>query len=513
MTTIIRHAAAVCFLLLPHVASASPPAVTLEQVKAALPALEKYAEQTQQKTGVPGMVIAVVFQDQLVYLKGFGVREAGKPALVDGDTVFQIASVSKPMATTVLAALVGAGVCRWDDPVTAHDPGFQLHAPWVTRAVSLRDLLCHRSGLPDHAGDLLEDMGYDRAAVLHRLRYMKPAYSFRAGYGYTNFGFTAAAAAAARTAGKSWEDLCAEKLYRPLGMQATSSRYADYAAAKNRARLHVRLNGKFAAQYERQPDAQAPAASVSTSGRDLAQWLRLQLADGKYAGKQVIPAAALAETHRPQVITRAPKDPATERAGFYGLGWNVGYDDQGRVRLSHSGAFDLGAATAVALLPAERLGILVLTNAAPVGVPEAITFTFFDQVSGGKPEKDWLALAGGVFEAMAAAARKDYSKPPAKPAPALAAAAYTGTFGNDVYGPIEVIDQAGLQLRLGPKKLTLPLRHWDRDTYLYQPVGEMAAGLSAVTFAIGTDGRAVSLVVENLDVSGQGTFQRVSAGK
>ena len=144
-----------------------------------LPELDKLVEQTLKKTGVPGMAIAVVCKDQVVYLKGFGVREAGKEERVDADTVFQLASVSKPMASTVLAALVGEGLIDWDDRVIDHDPGFRLSDPFVTREVTLRDLLCHRSGLPDHAGDLLEDLGYDRAEVLRRLRYLKPASSFR----------------------------------------------------------------------------------------------------------------------------------------------------------------------------------------------------------------------------------------------------------------------------------------------------------------------------------------------
>src|SRR5262249_1858986 len=146
-------------------------------------------------------------------------------------------------------------------------------------------------------------------------------YSFRAGYAYTNFGFTAGALAAAHAAGKSWEDLSAEKLYRPLGMKSTSSRFADYAAAKNRAHLHVQVDGKWLAKYVREPDAQPPAGGAGSTVRDMAQWVRLQLGDGKYNGKQLIAARALAETHRPQVIDRPPANPARDRAGFYGLGW------------------------------------------------------------------------------------------------------------------------------------------------------------------------------------------------
>jgi CubicO group peptidase (beta-lactamase class C family) len=514
MNSVVWRAAAVLLFLLPPTAQAGPvPAVTPEKVKAALPELEKLADQTLQKTGVPGMAVAVVYRDEVVYLKGFGVRKAGEKGPVDADTVFQLASVSKPIATTVLAALVGKGIIHWDDPVIDHDGDFRLYDPWVTRAVTFRDLLCHRSGLPAHAGDLLEDLGYGRAEILHRLRYVKPASSFRSRHAYTNFAFTEAGVAGARAAGKTWEELSADKLYRPLGMKSTSSRFADYAAAKNRAVLHVRVEGRWVAKHVRDPDAQSPAGGVSSTARDLAQWMRVQLAGGRYGGEQLIPADALGETHRPQIVSRPPENPSTDRAGYYGLGWNVNYDDEGRIRLGHSGAFDLGAATVVSLLPSEKLGIVVLTNAAPIGVPEAVSAGYFDLVRNGKVERDWLKLFAELIQS-AADATTNYSKPPSKPSPPLPFEAYVGIYHNDYFGDIEVIKKGGaLQLTLGPTKTAFPLRHWDRDVFIYQPTGEMASGLSGVIFRIGSDRQATTVAVENLDVHHQGTFTRARAKK
>jgi CubicO group peptidase (beta-lactamase class C family) len=511
-----RPAAALLFLAALPAPAAPAADVTPEGIKATLPELDKLAEQTLKKTGVPGMAVAVVYKDEVVYLKGFGVREAGKEEKIDADTVFQLASVSKPMASTVLAALVGEGVIDWDDRATDRDPDFRLSDPWVTREVTLRDLLCHRSGLPDHAGDLLEDLGYGRAEVLRRLRFEKLG-GFRSQYAYANFGFTEAAVAGARAAGKDWEDLAADKLFRPLGMKSSSFRYADYAAAENRARLHVRVDGKWVAKYVREPDAQSPAGGASSTARDLARWLRLHLAGGKFDGKQVVAAKALAETHRPQVVSRPPDDPATDRASLYGLGWNVSYDAGGRVQWSHSGAFALGAATAVALLPSEDLGILVLTNAAPVGAPEAVCAGFFDLVLKGKVEKDWLEELRPIFVAMSKPAygtAADYSKPPADKSPPLPLDTYVGTYRNDYFGDLEIVEKDGaLVLRVGPKKKTFALRHWDRDVFLYQPEGENAGPLSAVTFRVGPDRKATRVVVEDLDVQGQGAFTRAPAGK
>jgi CubicO group peptidase (beta-lactamase class C family) len=514
-----HFAAALLALVTLAVQAASVAAdVTPQRVQAALGELDQLAEQTLKRTGVPGMALAVVYKDKVVHLKGFGVREVGKEDRVDADTVFQLASVSKPIASTVLAALVGKGVIGWDDQVIEHDPNFRLYDPWVTHAVTFRDLLCHRSGLPEHAGDLLEDVGYGRAEVLRRLRFVKPASSFRSQYAYTNFGYTEAAVAGAQAAGVAWEDLAANMLFRPLGMKSSSFRFADYMAAANRARLHVRVNGKWVAKYIREPDAQSPAGGASSTARDLAQWLRLHLGGGKLGGEQVIAAEALAETHRPQIISHVPEDPATDRAGFYGLGWNVNYDGEGRVRLGHSGAFGLGAATAVALLPDESLGIVVLTNATPMGVPEALSASFFDLVLKGKIEKDWLDEFQPAFAAMLQPAYGKaagyYAKPPAEKSPPLPFKTYLGTYRNDLFGDIEVVERDGaLVLRLGPKLRPFALRHWDRDVFIYQPQGENAGGLSGVTFWVGPDRKASRVVVEDLDIQGQGTFTRPATKK
>jgi len=486
--------------------------VTPERVRAVLPELDRLVEQTLKKTGVPGAAVAVVCKDQVLHLKGFGVREAGKDERIDADTVFQLASVSKPLSSTVLAALVGEGRIDWDDRVIDRDPGFRLSDPFVTRAVTLRDLLCHRSGLADHAGDLLEDLGYERAEILRRLRFEKLGNRFRSQYAYTNFGFTEAAVAGARAAGVTWEDLAADRLFRPLGMTSSSFRFADYAAAENRARLHVRDGDTWVARHTRQPDAQAPAGGASATVRDLSRWVRLHLAGGKVDGKRIIAEEALVETYQPQIASHAPDDPATQRAGFYGLGWNVNYDEDGGVRLGHSGAFDLGAATAVSLRPADSLGIVVLTNAAPIGVPEAISASFLDLVQKGKVEKDWLSLFRPIFAAMAqptyGAATADTKAPTPKSA-ALPSDAYLGTYHNDYFGDLDVTEQDGaLRLRIGPKKTAHALRHWDRDVFTYQPEGETAGGLSAVTFLVGPGRKAALVVVENLDVRGQGTFTR-----
>jgi hypothetical protein len=240
--------------------------------------------------------------------------------------------------------------------------------------------------------------------------------------------------------------------------------------------------------------------------------MRLQLGDGAVDGRQVVAARPLRETHYPLIMARPPQTP-TDRAGFYGLGWNVSYDEAGRVRLGHSGAFALGAATAVMLVPAEQLGIAVLTNAAPVGAPEAIGLSFLDLALNGAILRDWLTLVGPVVAASAApayGAGMDYSQPPEPRSALRGADSYLGAYANDLFGPIEITGSDGqLVLHQGPSLSAFPLTHWDGDVFLYQPVGENAGGPSRVSFAFGPEPTATSVVIENLDIHGEGKFVRV----
>ncbi|CAA9551304.1 MAG: Beta-lactamase class C-like and penicillin binding proteins (PBPs) superfamily / DUF3471 domain [uncultured Thermomicrobiales bacterium] len=480
-----------------------------------LPAL---AQEILARTGVPGMAVAVVFHDAVTFVGGFGVRELGGNEQVDGDTVFQLASLSKPLASTVVSAVVGDGALGWNSRLADVDSGFALHDSWPTQDVTLADLFAHRSGLHEHAGDLLEDLGFGRDEILHRLRFLAPEYSFRSGYRYTNFGLTAAAVAAAGVAGMSWEDLSEDRLYRPLGMTRTSSRFADYLARDNLAVPHVRVDGAWTVTPEqRDPDAQSPAGGVSSSASDLARWARLQLGQGMFDGQQLIPAEALAPTHVPQAVNHVPADPATERAGFYGLGIGVGYDEFGAVRWSHSGAFSLGAATAVYLLPGSGFGVLALTNGYPIGAPEALCLTVLDLAQHGEVARDWLATVTpgfATFQEPQYGTGTAWDSQPASATPALAADAYVGTYRNDYYGDAEIIHaDDGLALCLGPNAREFPLAHYDRDTFSWQPPGENASVRSGLAFTVGAAGAAVGFDDEYLASGGAGTLTRAEGAE
>lgn len=509
---------ATCVHAAESASNASSARVSPERLQAAIKRVAELAERTLQSTGVPGIGIVIVDQDRVLYRQGFGVRAAGQPEPINADTVFQVASMSKPITSSVLATLVGQGKIHWDDRVIDHDSGFRMYDPYVTRELRLRDLLCHRSGLPDHSGDLLEDLGFDRKKILHQLRYQPPASSFRTQFAYTNFGFSEAGYAVCAV-GESWADLAERTLFAPAGMKSTSYRFANYERASNRALLHVPIDGqnsltkgpgKWTARYTRQPDAQAPAGGVSTTLNDLARWLRLEISGGKLDGHQLIAAEALAETHTPQIVTSFSVEQG--RLSSYGLGWIVGIERGGTPTWKHSGEFSLGVRTEVALLPTQGLGIAVLSNAAPSGVPEGLIESFIDLVVIGKLERDWVEFANRMMDEdtkKGIEQQRDYSHPPTRPAPPLTLSAYTGKFENDFFGPIEFVEnQKKLVLRMGPKPIEAELLHWDRDLFIFQPVGEMSVGPAGVQFSIDADGVADRVLIENLNIHGLGTFTR-----
>ena len=486
-----------------------PAAITGADVDAALAAVDGIVEDEMAATGIPGVAVAIVFDDEVVHAEGYGVREVGGDDRVDTDTVFQLASLSKPITSTGLAALVSKGVIDWDEPVHGAAPDLVFSDPWVTDHITFADLYSHRSGLPGGIGDALEIMGYSRDEVLERLRFV-PLDPFRATYAYTNFGMTAGGQAAAEAAGVSFEDLMDRQLFEPAGMTSASARYDDFLARPNRATLHPRIAGEWVVLDERDPDAQAPAGGVSANVLDVATWVRLQLGAGTLDGTEIVAEDALSATHSPHVTRGA--------AGYdgqpssYGLGWGIGTDHLGLLRWSHSGAFSTGASTTAVLLPSEGLGVVVLTNGMPIGAPEIIADEVIDTIATGAPTRDWSAFWYGDIFSNLFVEDPALSDVPSPPTSARDDDAYVGSYANDFYGTFEVVvDGEDLTLvESGPNQLRFPLTHWDADTFTYLPDGELPDIRQRVAFTAGDDGRASSVTVADLDLAGLGTLTRVS---
>jgi CubicO group peptidase (beta-lactamase class C family) len=488
----------------------SSSAIDRATVDGSFEVLDGIVTEVMEETGVPGVAVAVVYDDEVLYEQGYGVRTVDADDPVDADTVFQIASLSKPISSTIMSGLVGQGVFEWDDPIQDHAPQFELSDDLVSERVTFADLFSHRSGLPGGpAGNDLEGVGYDRDTILPLLA-LVPLDGFRDTYSYSNWAMTLGGEVGAITAGSDWETISEEVLFDPAGMDNTSMRYDDLLANENRAELHVPSGEKeWAAEVTRDPQPQAPAGGVSSNVGDLAQWIRLQLADGELDGETIIDPEALAQTHVPHITSRPPNPPDGGQPGLYGLGWSLSTEFGGLVTWAHAGAFSNGASTMAKLVPAEGLGIVVLTNGAPVGVPEAITDAYVDYlVTGEDNTTDWLSLwterMGGIYGEPL-----DLGPEPAEPEPAAASEAYEGTYSNAYVGNVTITAGEGdtLEMAIGAPGNTYTLDHWDGDTFVYNHDRELPDFLETAIFEL-VDGQAVSLTLSAMNGARLGTLDR-----
>jgi CubicO group peptidase (beta-lactamase class C family) len=431
--------------------------VTPALAEARLPKdLEAYVEASMAAWEVPGLAVAVVHADDAQIAEGFGVRRMGRPEKVDADTVFNIASLTKSFTAAGVAALVDDGRMAWDDPVTRWLPEVRFSDPWLTEHVTVADLLSHRTGLQP-ANTMFRFTGIDRAEVVRRVRYLKPAAPFRTEQVYNNVLYTLAGETAAAAAGTSYEELIRTRIIAPLGMGHTTVSIAPDPAG-NVAVPHAVIDGR---QQPIRPVGYisiAPAGGMSSTARDMTRWLRFQLGDGTWEGKRIVSAASMQAMHEPQVlIPTTPEMRANRQVEFfagYGFGWNV-MDYRGHKLLWHSGNAD-GMPSYMALLPNERIGVLVMLDTwkAPI-LHGDIAARILDHYLG-LPTRDYAAEtlawtiksdAKAAAEAKAGAARATAE---AAAHPPMAPAAYEGTYADDLFGPVIVAREgAGLVLRMG----------------------------------------------------------------
>jgi CubicO group peptidase (beta-lactamase class C family) len=486
-------------------------------IQEAIDQIDAHANALIATSGIPGMAVAVVHGGEIVYARGFGVRVVGAGEAIDADTVFQLASMSKPIGATVVAAVVGKGLADWNAPIRTYMPSFTLADPYVSTNVTIGDLYAHRSGLPDHAGDPMEELGFPRETILARLDQL-PLTAFRASYAYTNYGMTAAGIAVASATGKDWPTLSEEVIYAPLGMTRTSSRFADFQARDNRALGHVKEGGVFVVGPERDfageqhwssaydTDIQAPSGGVSSSANDIARWMLFVLAGGKYPDGTSIPGAAWFPAITPK-STSYQAEAVGEHSAYYGYGFGINTNAEGTTILSHGGAFAWGASTYFNVIPAADVGIVVLTNAWPIGVVETLAMQFNDVVLYGEPKTDWWQIySTAIAGAFAPQGRYAGQQPPAEPRPAKALTDYAGTYQSDYLGTAKVVAEGdGLVLHLGADNQQLyPLTHWDADSFSFMPLNDAAppGSVSAADFT------AVGLRLEHFDRDGLGFFRR-----
>ncbi|MGI8618513.1 MAG: serine hydrolase [Gemmatimonadaceae bacterium] len=468
--------------------------------------LDRYIESALSGWQVPGLAIAIVRNDSVVHARGYGVRRIGDTARVNERTLFAAASTTKAFTSALIAMLVDEKKMRWDDPAAMHLPGFQLYDPYVTRELTIRDLLSHRSGLS--RGDLSwYGTPIDRDEVIRRVRFLRPTSSFRSSYGYQNVMYVAASQAAARVTGKSWDELIDERLFTPLGMDETNTSVRDLAGKPNVAQPHALVDRKVVALPYRNVDNIGGAGAMNSSARDMAQWVRFQLTNGRFGGRQLISPASMREMRRPHTIV--PLDTIAERINptthfrAYALGWNT-EDYRGRRILWHAGNLD-GMSSIVGFMPEENIGVVVLVNMNQVLLTTAVMRRVWDMHLGGPPN-DWAEIffklrRDGIARSDSME-RKMAADRIGRTRPSLALSSYAGTYSDSLFGQVSIrLDGSKLVADAGPSWVG-DVSHWHYDTFRITWRDPMM-GRSFATFTIGPSAK-----VETLRLSDWGEFRR-----
>jgi CubicO group peptidase (beta-lactamase class C family) len=479
--------------------------------EAPLNGFDDYVNKALRDWEVPGLAIAIVKNDQVIFARGYGVKKLGDPAPVDERTLFAIGSSSKAFTAASIAMLVDEGRVKWDDRATKYLPGFETYDPYVTRELTVRDLLSHRGGL--ERGDLLwYGTENDRDEILRRVRYIKPTWSLRSTFGYQNLMFLAAGQLIAKVSGKTWDDFIRERIFTPLKMTSSNTSIRVFKESDNVASPHARIENKVAVISWRNIDNIAPAGSINSNVLDMTQWVRLQLNGGTYNNQRLFSSGVAREMHTPQTIIRAESTYARlyPEAHFlnYGLGWFLS-DYRGRKIVEHGGAID-GMRAQVAMIPEEKLGLVILTNLHGAILPHALMFKIFDAFLGA-PQRDWstelLKTIKGLEEQGKTAERKLEAERVKGTSPSLTLEKYAGTYRNDLYGDVRVThENAKLNVRFGPAFNSV-LEHWHYDTFRAKFV---AAGVTNafVTFSLNAQGK-IENVTLNLPGVSDYPFKRV----
>ena len=435
--------------------------------------LEEVINTSMARFDVPGMAVAVVQDDKVVFAKGFGTSNLNTNAKVNKDTLFGIASNTKAFTSAALAKLVDEGKLSWDDRVIDHLPEFRLYDSYVTREMRVRDLLSHRSGLGLGQGDLMIWPSTDKSieAILAGLQYLKPASSFRSQYAYNNLMFVTAGEVVARVSGMSWNDYIEKNILQPLHMDNSRAGFSRIPKSnKNWAIGHIPMDGKLNPFFVNYLEDFRGAGAIASSVNDMSQWLLTQLAGGKMpSGEQLFSEKQQAQMWHPHITSMASKsayEAYHQQFRGYGLGWSI-EDYHGFKKLGHGGGI-LGMVSQVTLLPEKKLGIVILSNQQAFSALSAVTHEVLEDALE-LEDKDWVEeLAKKHFASKQKAYANAKPDTPADYQPQLPNINYTGTLHDDWYGDV-IIEQLDGKLRIDfthTKRLKGTLEHYTGNTFI-----------------------------------------------
>ena len=475
-------------------------ATALSQTPSAPPAdLDTYVASSMKTFDVPGMAVAIVKDGKVVVAKGYGVRKLGESTPVDEFTMFAIGSNTKAFTTAALATLIDQGKLAWDDPVYQRLPGFVMYDPYVSHEMTIRDLLTHRSGMGLGEGDLLfwPHTTYTRDDIIHKLRYMKPASSFRSRYAYDNLLYMTAGQIIPTVTGTSWDDYISQNIFTPLGMNHSTVSSKAFKPADDYAFPHSRVDGKLQPIPLEDLDNVGPAGSINSCAADMAKWVQLQLSHGKFADRdgRLFSEPRSREMWAAQTILPIGEPPASLaglKANFaaYGLGWGL-RDYHGRKMVGHTGGVG-GFVSRVMLVPQENLGVVILTNAEQTSAFDSILYHIIDHYFQLTPS-DWIANYKKVDDdddkEAAETMKKAEGSRAADSKPSLALEKYAGVYNDAWYGPVTIRQEnGGLVISFDHTPgMVGDMQHWQYNTF--KAHWRMRTIEDAfITFALNADG-------------------------
>ena len=461
--------------------------------------LEEVINTSMARFDVPGMAVAVVQDDKVVFAKGFGTSNLNTNAKVNKDTLFGIASNTKAFTSAALAKLVDEGKLSWDDRVIDHLPEFRLYDSYVTREMRVRDLLSHRSGLGLGQGDLMIWPSTDKSieAILAGLQYLKPASSFRSQYAYNNLMFVTAGEVVARVSGMSWNDYIEKNILQPLHMDNSRAGFSRIPKSnKNWAIGHIPMDGKLNPFFVNYLEDFRGAGAIASSVNDMSQWLLTQLAGGKMpSGEQLFSEKQQAQMWHPHITSMASKsayEAYHQQFRGYGLGWSI-EDYHGFKKLGHGGGI-LGMVSQVTLLPEKKLGIVILSNQQAFSALSAVTHEVLEDALE-LEDKDWVEeLAKKHFASKQKAYANAKPDTPADYQPQLPNINYTGTLHDDWYGDV-IIEQLDGKLRIDfthTKRLKGTLEHYTGNTFIVKWDEKLLEADAFIRFDMGANNRVNS---------------------
>jgi len=473
--------------------------INAQQSTVNLDSLNAYFEKCVKDWQIPGIAIAIVKNDSVIFAKGYGVRDILKGGKVDENTMFGIASNTKAFTSAALATLVDQGKLSWDDKVIKHLPYFQLYDPYVTNEMTVRDLLCHRSGLKTFSGDLLWDASnYNREEIIRRARFLKPTYGFRSHFGYSNVMFLTAGEIIPAITGKSYDDYLKDVFFTPLGMKITNTTIKKHKETENVAIPHVKVDGKTVAIPYISWDNIAPAGAINSSVIDMSKWIKLQLNRGTLNGKQYFSKKTSSEMWKPQTLQDVSQVDASIHFHAYGLGWDL-FDFHGKKIVNHNGGLD-GMISQVVLVPEEKLGFVVLTNSINY-LPTALMYKITEEFLGIK-EKDYSSLFLSYIKMSEAADLKAQQDMEAKriknTKPSLSLDKYVGTYEGDLYGKATIsLKNNKLVVQLVPTpSFESELEHWQFDTFRIKFKAYPSLPYGTINFVLDAEGNVEKMRID-----------------